>query len=56
MIFQEAENECKSCISAVDKLRYEIARDKPITLLTDDHTEDVQIWNDYLQQELDQSM
>lgn len=34
-------------------MRYEIARDKPIELLTDNHTDDVQLWNDFLQQELD---
>lgn len=34
-------------------MRYEIARDKPMELLTDNHTEDVQLWNDFLQQELD---
>ncbi|CAF4961330.1 unnamed protein product, partial [Rotaria socialis] len=49
----EAENECKSCIAAMDKLRYEIGRDKPILLLTDNHTDDVHLWNECLQKELD---
>ncbi|CAF0753646.1 unnamed protein product [Adineta steineri] len=51
---EDAENECKSCISAMDKLRYEIARDKPILLLNDNHTDDIHIWNEYLQKEMDQ--
>ncbi|CAF1444116.1 unnamed protein product [Adineta ricciae] len=48
------ENECKSCIGAMDKLRYEIARDKLISLLNDNHTDDLQIWNECLQKEIDQ--
>ncbi|UJR27373.1 hypothetical protein I4U23_008663 [Adineta vaga] len=50
----EAENECKACIGAMDKLRYEIARDKPIFLLSDNHTDDISIWNECLQKEMDQ--
>lgn len=53
-VVQEGESECKSCIGAMDKLRYEIARDKPLSLFIDNHTEDVQLWNDCLQKELDQ--
>ncbi|CAM4794250.1 unnamed protein product [Rotaria magnacalcarata] len=50
----EGENECKSCIAAMGKLRYEIGRNKPILLLTDNHTDDVHLWNECLQKELDQ--
>lgn len=40
----------------MDKLRYEIARDKPILLLNDNHTDDVHLWNECLQKEMDQGM
>ncbi|CAF0830662.1 unnamed protein product [Didymodactylos carnosus] len=45
---EDADRECKSCIGAMDKLRYEIARDKPIVLLGDQYP-DVEIWNRCLQ-------